>query len=60
MNWEQAAKLCEDVYGIFVDYNEGFFICPYCDEPIYADDFRDGDFEKCPVCEEYFYVGCNE
>ena len=54
MNWEQAARLCEIVYGIFVDYDEGFFICPHCDEPIYADDFTCWNFEMCPVCEEYF------
>lgn len=54
MNWEQAAKLCEQVYGCFVDYDENFFICPHCDEPIYAEDFVGENLEFCPVCEEWF------
>ena len=49
MNWEYAAKMCEDVYGIFVDWEERFFICPECDEPIYECDFS--EFSICPVCE---------
>lgn len=49
MSWEYVAKMCEDVYGIYVDWEEKFFICPECDEPIYECDFD--DFSVCPVCE---------
>ena len=49
-NWKKVAKLVEDVYGVYVDYEEGFFICPECDEPIYSEDWEDIDF-ICPVCE---------
>lgn len=49
MSWEYVAKMCEDVYGIYVDWEERFFICPECDEPIYECDFD--DFSVCPVCE---------
>ena len=49
-NWKKVAKLVEDVYGVYVDYKEGFFICPECDEPIYSEDWEDIDF-VCPVCE---------
>lgn len=49
MTWESAAKMCEIVYGIYVDWEERFFICPECDEPIYECDFN--DFAICPVCE---------
>ena len=37
--------------GCFVDYEEGFFICPECGEPIYACDWQGHDFSTCPVCE---------
>ena len=29
MTWEQAAKMCEDVYGIFVNWEEEYFICEF-------------------------------
>ena len=32
--WEDCAKYCEESYGIFVDWEEEYFICPVCDEPI--------------------------
>lgn len=64
MCWEIVAKEAETVYGCFVDWEERFFICPHCDEPIYEDDWRDADFSLnhyydprmglklyCPVCE---------
>ena len=28
MTWKQAANSAAEVYGCFVDYEEGFFICP--------------------------------
>lgn len=49
MTWENVAKMCEDVYGIYVNWEERFFICPECDEPIYECDFD--SFNICPVCE---------
>ena len=49
MNWKQAAKMCEDVYGMYVDWEEGFFECPMCGEPIYECDWN--NFDLCPVCE---------
>ena len=51
MTWKQAANIASEVYGCFVDYEEGFFICPECDEPIYACDWQGHDFSTCPVCE---------
>ena len=53
-NWENAAKYCEDTYGIYVDYEERFFICPECDEPIYECDWEDEEFILCPICEFHF------
>ena len=31
MSWEEAARHCEDVFGVYVDLEERFFICPECD-----------------------------
>lgn len=57
MNWEDAAKYCEDTFGTYVDWEERFFHCPECDEPLYEDDWgpksTDG-WSMCPVCETYF------
>ena len=51
MTWKHAAFVAAVVYGCFVDYEEGFFICPKCGEPIYACDWQYHDFNTCPVCE---------
>ena len=58
--WEKFAHKVQEIYGVYVDWEERFFICPECEEPIYEDDWRDSDyclghtFEGnwyCPVCE---------
>ena len=54
MNWEKAAKMCEELFSTFVDWEERFFICPECDEPIYECDFHDHGWYNCPVCETYW------
>lgn len=54
MNWEKAAKFCEETFGTFIDWEERFFICPECDEPIYECDFPDHGWYFCPVCEIYW------
>lgn len=51
MTWKQAANSIAEVYGCSVNYEEGFFICPECGEPIYSCDWQDHDFNTCPVCE---------
>jgi hypothetical protein len=56
--WEDCAKYCEENYGVYVDWEEEYFICPECDEPIYADDWDDHDlWNLCPIC-EFDYVKC--
>lgn len=54
-SWSETAKFVEKVYGSYVDWEEGFFDCPECGEPIYASDWEDMDFERCPICDFDFY-----
>lgn len=51
--WESAAEICSTVYGTEVDWEEEFFICPYCLEPVYYEDlYEDWNGIFCPICEE--------
>jgi len=52
MMWENNAQLVRDVYGGVVDWQEGFYFCPECGEPVYYDDWGESDLEKviCPIC----------
>ena len=51
--WEINAHTVEDVYRGYVDWNERFYECPACNEPIYECDWTAEDLKKelCPVCE---------
>ena len=53
MWWKLNAKHVEKVYGGFVDWDERFYNCPECCEPVYEDDWEDKDLSEylCPVCE---------
>lgn len=56
MTWEKVARIIDRVYGN-VNWDERFYICPQCDEPIYEEDYpfmllnEAGDVH-CPICEE--------
>lgn len=54
MTWEQAAIFCYNTFGTFVDWEERYFICPECQEPILEEDWDEHDFTICPVCEIVF------
>lgn len=54
MTWEQAAEYCYLTFGIQVDYEEGFFVCPECGKLIYGEDWGECDFSMCPICETDF------
>ena len=51
--WEEIALEVEEVYGGYVDWDERFFECPECGEPIYECDWSILDFARriCPVCD---------
>lgn len=50
MTWLEAAELCEDKYGVYVDVMEEFFHCIECDDPILKEDWEGHDFSVCPIC----------
>lgn len=53
--WEINAHEVEDIYGGYVDWEERFYNCPACDEPIYECDWPAEELKNllCPVCEMY-------
>lgn len=51
--WSYCASYCEKTYGTYVDWDEEFFICPECGEPIYKCDWDDHEsWTVCPICGE--------
>ena len=50
--WEKIARYVENAYGAYVDWEERFYVCPECGEPIYECDWEDEEFcyYLCPVC----------
>lgn len=57
MNLTQWEKNAYDViinYGGHVDWEERFYICPSCGEPVYECDWESVDLFKiyCPICED--------
>ena len=61
ISWFKASRIIAEEYGTQVDYDEEFFICTECGEPIYEEDtmefetgIEDGNtFFICPICEEH-------
>lgn len=53
-HWEARAKEAKEVYGAYVDWEERFYICPWCEEPVYECDWDNGDLIDflCPICED--------
>ena len=53
--WSDATHYCEDNFGSCVDWEERYFECPECHEPIYECDWRDyATLDTCPVCKNIF------
>lgn len=55
MEWSLMADYVFEVYGSYVDWDERFFLCPFCGEPIYEQDYGGKLTEFCPVCEELVF-----
>ena len=50
--WTDAAIFYQETFGSYVNWDEGFFICPACTEPIYEVDWEEHDeWFLCPICE---------
>jgi len=52
--WEKNAKDVEMLYGCYVDWEERFYNCPWCGEPVYECDWTDEELKQCycPICED--------
>jgi len=52
--WEANAHHVESVYGCYVDWEERFYECPFCGEPVYECDWSEEELTEfiCPVCED--------
>lgn len=57
--WEEIAEKVAEDFGVMVDDEDRFFVCPECGEPIYEDDWKesdclgiDGEAWYCPICGE--------
>ena len=52
--WNWAAKMVEEEFGGYVNWDEEYFICPECGEVVDSLDWDDDDFSYntiCPICE---------
>lgn len=52
--WEINAMFAHKEYGSYVDLDECYYICPFCGEPVYKDDWNEEELNKylCPICED--------
>ena len=50
--WEKNAKKVAEEYGAFVDWEERFYTCPECGEPVYECDWFEHELWLilCPIC----------
>lgn len=50
--WEANANYVNEVYGAYVDWEERFYLCPECEEPIYESDWSTNELcvYLCPIC----------
>ena len=53
MKWNEVAKVVENDFGVQVDWEEKFFVCPDCGDVIYECDFNKDSvlaLGYCPIC----------
>ena len=53
--WYGMARKCSEDYGSHVDYEEDFFICPECGEPMLVEDWPKHNWDICPICGFEFF-----
>ena len=46
--WKDNAVIVETVYSGYVDWEERFYLCPECGEPIYEEDWET-NYLLCPI-----------
>lgn len=47
--WEACAFEVESEFGTQVDWEERFYVCPECGEPVYECDYPNPE-TLCPIC----------
>lgn len=53
MKWNEVAKVVENDFGMQVDWEERFFVCPECQDVVYECDFNKNSvlaLGYCPIC----------
>lgn len=52
--WEINAKRVAEEFGGQVNWEDRFYICPFCGEPVYEEDWDPAELEiwVCPICED--------
>lgn len=52
--WERNAHTVIRLYGSHVDWEERFYECPCCGEPVYECDWLENNLTNfiCPICED--------
>lgn len=52
--WEKNAREAYEIHGCYVDWEDRFYECPCCGEPVYECDWPDKTLENflCPICED--------
>lgn len=52
--WERNANHVAVTYSSHVDWEERFYECPSCGEPVYECDWEKADLTNfiCPICED--------
>lgn len=53
-SWNWAAKMVEEEFGGYVNWDEEYFICPECGEVVDSLDWDEKEFTYgtiCPICE---------
>ena len=53
MKWNEVAKVVENDFGMQVDWEEKFFVCPECQEVVCECDFNKDSvlaLGYCPIC----------